>query len=692
MITSSSGPYRSSAVGWANLGAIRSAAHVLLGGVIAWVMLAPAWSQEVFRHALIVGVSRYADPAIPPLNGVPYDMRSARQIAGALGIGGERVVELRDHQATKRNILAALDSLANEAADGGRALVYFSGHGTRWFDPPAGGCVEGLLTHDGQAIVNREFAERLEAVGARADKLIIMFDACHSGGVTPMRSGTRSFASGLRPKFFVKASQAPDACSRPANMRTRSLLGGGLGVVDRLQDNIVQITSSRPDEVSFDDERAGGLATQGVRDCLLGRARDLDGSGAVTLAEVEHCAQAFVRERVKPFPDLLPHHVSVKGLRNLVAMPVGGAAAPSAAAPTTEFTEGEAAARREKERLAREAEARMEAERDEAIRVAELRAEQIRQEQARLVAEREASERAARLEMERLAREAEAAARQQLERAEQQRLAQALRDAEERERQAREHEQAEQARLAAQLQAEQEQAALEAREQARLERLALEREQRARAELAAAAATGAASPSASTVASAATVTAAGTAPTPIPTPAAPEPPSGPVAALAALRDIHEQRDRRRTVQAVPSASSVKIGKDPLELTITTSHDGYLYVVMMGSDEKSFYLLYPNALDRDNRIRARTAVRLPRPHWQIVAAGPPGRDQLLVVVAEQPRDLVALSSKTPDATMPFAFTGADISGRQTLIDFMLGRGVRQGSPRFGAHWVTIDEVP
>ena len=36
---------------------------------------------------------------------------------------------------------------------------------------------------------------------------------------------------------------------------------------------------------------------------------------------------------------------------------------------------------------------------------------------------------------------------------------------------------------------------------------------------------------------------------------------------------------------------------------------------------SFYLLYPNGLDKDNRIKARTPLKLPRPSWQLTAQGP-----------------------------------------------------------------------
>lgn len=602
-------------------------------------------SPDPLRHALIIGVSTYADTRIPPLPGVPSDLHSARRIAQAMGIPDAHITELRDAQASKQEIVVHLRRLAERAGEGSRVLVYFSGHGTRWFDAAADGCVEGLLTHDGLAIVNREFATLVQPLGVKADKVVIMFDACHSGGVGSLRSAPRPGPeSPLRPKFFVKADATPNACSRPANMRTRSLLGAGSA--DQLPENVVQITSSRPDEVSFDEAGKGGLATQGVRDCMLGQARDLDGSGAITLAEIEACAQEVVRQKVSPWPDLLPHHVSVRGLRNLIPVPVQAPTATAAAPPPAEAPSADSV-RLERDRLQREQAARAERERLAEQQQAAARAEHLRQEQERLA--REQSQ------------------------AEAQRLA---------------------AELAEQLRAERAAAAQALQEERQREEWARQREQAERLALAAAAAA-AAGPAAQ----------AGTAATaPAPAPATPsaaaarvETPApvaaeAAVAAVAALGDLYAQRDLRHTVAAHALRNQLKIGQDLLELNVTSSRGGHLYIVLLGSDETSFYLLFPNAMDRANRLQPGATLRLPRAHWQVQASGPPGVDQLLVMVTDEPRDLKALSLAPADAAAPFTYTAAHAQGRSRLINFMLGEGLRQGSARFGAAWLRIEETP
>lgn len=517
-------------LGWHAKPALLAAVALLLSG-------APpdAWAQaKLTRSALIVGVSVYASPEVPRLAGVTFDIDSARAIARTMDIPESQTVILRDAQATKAGILEALERLAASVAEGGRVLVYFSGHGTRWYEPAVQGCKEGLLAYDRQTITNEEIAQRTRRMSALADKVIVLFDACHSDGVSSHGQRTRAIAGALTPKFFLKDGADAQACSRPSNVKTRGLLAESTRL-GALQENFVQITSSRADEVSFDEAERGGIATQSVRDCLLGEARDLDASGAVSIGEIEQCAQAIVDRKLKPYADLTPHHITVTGNRNIVPMTVGRLPATPAASTST--------------------------------------------------------------------------------------------------------------------------------------------------------ATTAPLPQQATVIVPALPTAAALA-----EPAQPTPDVAPVlASLATLRDIDAQRTPRRRVDVKLSHSPLKIGKDPLDLTITSSHDGYAYVVLLGSDRKSFYLLFPNGLDRDNAIKAKTQLKLPRPHWSLLGQGPAGTDHLLVLVADTPRDLSVLAASRPDPATPFTYALNDLPGRRALIDFLAGRGVTGTSENFGSRLLSIQEL-
>ena len=504
------------------------------------LMAQSVWAQPSSnRSALIIGVGEYGYSGVTPLVGVKHDMVSAAKIAAAMGIPESNVKYLRNSQATKTNILEALKQLGDTSGDGSRTFVYFSGHGTR--QSAGNECVEGLLTYEGSTISNQEFAGATQKIAKTSDKFITLVDACHSEGVVPPK--TRALIKDqLTPKFYMKSGTAADACSVISNYKTRSLLPE-VTKLGALKENFVQVSSSRPDEVSFDEPDKGGLATQGIRDCLLSQAKDTNQSGAVTLEEVQQCAQRFVDGRLKNVPGIKPHHITVTGNRNLIpvqrpptvvalATPPVEPPKPVVAPPTPPV----------------------------------------------IVA-------------------APAPAPQP------------------------------------------------------------------------------------------PLTSA----TPIAVPA-PEkiPPQEPLlASLATLKDIEQQRNPKRMVDVKVSKPVMKIGKDSLDLSIKSSHDGYIYMILLGSDAKSFYVLYPNGLDKNNAIKAGQTVRIPKPDWEVKAAGPEGTNNLLVMVSDSPRKLNTLTMAEPTAAEPFTYALNDIGGRSALINFLTSSDGKSES--FGAKLVAIKEV-
>ncbi|MDD5030157.1 MAG: caspase family protein [Rhodoferax sp.] len=278
--------------------------------------LLPARSN---RHALIITVSRYANTQLPELPGARVDKQSATQIAQALQVPTENIQYLEDEQATGDGIRQALLELTQRVQEGDRVYIHFSGHGTRNPDTQAGGCVEALLAYDGAAqgtISNREMAENLNAITRKTDKLFVMIDACHSGGVVQAATSvrTRSLSEKAEPEGMLRARSAAISleCARPVNIKTRSLETetAAKGV---LSQDIIHVSASRHNEISFDDERKGGLATQFMRDCMLREARDLDGSGAVSMEEIRQCAQGKIDRRLAKDPSFKAHHLVLNG-------------------------------------------------------------------------------------------------------------------------------------------------------------------------------------------------------------------------------------------------------------------------------------------------------------------------------------------------------------------------------------------
>lgn len=663
--------------------------RTLLGAALAgWLALSSASPVQASdaRTALIIGISRYADPAVTPLRGVEHDMASARAIARAMDIPEQGTRVVRNAQATKAGLLAALRELGERTRDGSRALIYFSGHGTRFYDPQAGGCVEGLLTYDGQVITNAELAQATQPVGQRADKLIVMLDACHSEGVLPAKAMTRGLGEALVPKFSTAASASPAACSVVANYRTRGLFAESTRL-GALRENVVMITSARPDEVSFDEPERGGLATQAIRDCLLGKARDLDASGAVSLEEIRACAQSIVNERLRPFPALSPHTLTLSGNRNLVPVAVSRPAAQAEPATASPAAVAIAAANPAAGAGTPPGSGALVS----STPPASPTPERPRPTTPPLAGPASPGPPAA-VAQGAPVRPTGGSSRVQ------EGSAGSLQEGA--------------GPVAAP-------AIAQVANPAAGGGAAIERPrpvaaptpppvvsvtppssqppaQAAHAGTAVASAPGVAAPAPAIAPGPSRPATPSAIPSVVPGPAAPAAsspatdPSPPFASLATLTDIASQADPRRAPEVSGHDRRLSIGRDTLELVVTPPRDGYLYLVLLGSDARSFYLLFPNGLDMDNRVRAGQPLRLPREDWRIRAAGPAGVNQLLVVVSDTPRALERLGRARPDAKAPFTFALNTLGGRRALFDFLTSAPTG-GAESFGARLLAVEEV-
>jgi hypothetical protein len=470
------------------------------------------------RHALIIGIGRYADPAVPPLPGVRLDRDSATQMAQSMQVPAENIRYLQNEEATGDGIRKAIQDLGDRVQDGDRVFIHYSGHGTRYPDPGAGGCVEALLAYDGGQkglITNHEMAGLLSSITNKTDKLFVMYDACHSGGLVQSASVLRtrgivtaSDEGALRPKF----AGISEECGKPTNVKTRNLVVETTSKGTLPQD-IIHLSASRNDEISFDDELKGGLATQYMRDCMLRDAKDLDNSGAISMDEIRICAQEKINKRMEGSTQFQPHHLVLNGNSNFVpAWFAQGGLKPVSFAATT---------------------------------------------------------------------------------------------------------------------------------------------------------------------ATAALTSAPAAPVPTQTPAAapskpapvavaPSPvvvtPPPPLTGAQALNQMFDQRDAKRKVQVSVTREKMKIGKDTLEGTVVSERAGYLYVALAGSDNQSIYMLFPNELDKNNKLEPGKPLQFPRGNWSVKAAGPAGADTLLVMVTDSPRDLSQLGASKAG---PFLSSLNDAQGRAQL---------------------------
>ena len=509
----------------------------------------PQLTPRINRHALIIGVGRYEDPLVPALPGTKLDKISATQMAQAMQVPDSNIQYLQDDQATLANIRFALNNLSDRVQDGDRVFIHYSGHGTRSLDPQAGGCVEALLPYDGMSkgvISNSEMAGLLSSITQKTDKLFVMYDACHSGGIVAaaVTARTRGIANtndegALRPKF----AGISEECGKPTNVKTRGLVNEQVKQ-GALPQDIVHLSAARDNEISFDDEQKGGLATQYMRDCMLRDAKDLDGSGAISIEEIKQCAQDKVNRRMKDDSNFKAHNLVLSGNGNFVpawfsqGVPQTGnvmtalaaadkPAAPAVAAPVTKPP------------------------------AQEIIAAPIAPAPAPVQAPTAAPAPAQQVALVTPSTNSTAAPVQQ------------------------------------------------------------------------------------SISSIETKTLSGE---------------------EALKQMYDQRNAKRKVRVTLTKDQLVIGKDALEFSVQSDRAGYVYAALAGSDGKALYMLFPNDLDQNNRIEAGQTLKLPQGKWRIKSSGPVGTNHLLVMVADAPRDLQALSAKKEG---PFMTSLNDAGGRAQL---------------------------
>jgi tetratricopeptide (TPR) repeat protein len=175
-------------------------------------------------HAIVIGVGS----DLPNTVGDAVGLANILQEPGRCAYPATQVHLLTGEKATRTAILATFDTLAQATDAQSTVIVYFSGHGYRVISPtgkfyyllPFGYDLSKLYQ---TAISGAEFTARLQAISAQ--KLLVLLDCCHAGGVGEAK------VPGLQ---LAQSPLPPEA---------QELLAEGSGRV--------LISSSQEDEISF---------------------------------------------------------------------------------------------------------------------------------------------------------------------------------------------------------------------------------------------------------------------------------------------------------------------------------------------------------------------------------------------------------------------------------------------------------
>src|SRR6185295_8848105 len=185
--------------------------------------------------ALLIGIDRYPKLGSEwQLEGCGNDVAILHDtLSCRFGFADDQITVLRDEQATRDGILAAMESLVQRAGKNDEVVFFYSGHGSQQTDGPEGdeadGLDETLVPYDGGRLPypNRDITDdeiylwllRLTAV---TPFVTLIFDCCHAGTI-------------LRDAFGSKDRWVP-ADPRPASelaarlpAEAAALLAGGEG-------------------------------------------------------------------------------------------------------------------------------------------------------------------------------------------------------------------------------------------------------------------------------------------------------------------------------------------------------------------------------------------------------------------------------------------------------------------------------
>jgi hypothetical protein len=120
-------------------------------------------------------------------------------------------------------------------------------------------------------------------------------------------------------------------------------------------------------------------------------------------------------------------------------------------------------------------------------------------------------------------------------------------------------------------------------------------------------------------------------------PATPPAPASPAPFTIAGEFDRVLKDHTPGFSVIASAPrpQLRIGQDRLKFDVTSSREGYVYVLVLGPDG-SLMRLIPNTNARNNRIAAGQTLTLPPPSSPIETSEPTGREDFLVIVSATPR--------------------------------------------------------
>lgn len=235
------------------------------------------------KRALIIAIGDYAQIGdydhIDEHSGAWSKINSNNDIPlikGALerqNFSSENIAMLKNEQATKEGILAALDRLISETQKGDIIVFHYSGHGQQIYDDnndEVDGFDESIVPYDAATLyiegvyegerhlrdddIGAKFKELRQKLGEKGHLLVVM-DACHSGTATRGIASARGSEDQLKPEGFNTSASSDQV--------EEDMIGGSLD--QKKLSPFVLISGSSASELNYEtfdenNKRVGSLS------------------------------------------------------------------------------------------------------------------------------------------------------------------------------------------------------------------------------------------------------------------------------------------------------------------------------------------------------------------------------------------------------------------------------------------------
>jgi len=271
----------------------------VIGCLLLTVTLTLAQTASVGAafYALIIGINDYKDEGVSDLQGAVAD---AEDIAGAVQrLDTQRIIMLRDGEATRARITEAWEALLQQADRGDTLVLTYAGHGSQEPDTDpideSDGYDENFVLGDftpvpeapghGERLRDDALNKWFKAANKKGVRVIFIADSCHSGTMTrgprgPHQPVVRAIAPYGAPAFGQPPAEQVEAGDAEP------------------PDNVIFFSATQEDrtmpEVMIAQQRRGALSYAFAR--ALEGAADSDADGVLVQQELVSYLVRAVRQ------------------------------------------------------------------------------------------------------------------------------------------------------------------------------------------------------------------------------------------------------------------------------------------------------------------------------------------------------------------------------------------------------------